>query len=67
MRTDKTYTSDNLYVAPAFLNHSCEPNAHRSFFRDDSSVMFIKAIKDIGENEEVTISYCDLIDDVNER
>ena len=60
-------TSDNLFIAPSFLNHSCQPNAHRSFFRDDSSVIFIKAIKDITEFEEVTISYIDLLGSVAER
>ena len=60
-------TGDNLFASASFLNHSCEPNAHRSFYRDDSSVVFIKAIKDINELDEVTISYCDLTMTVSER
>lgn len=66
-KADQTFTADNLYIAPSFLNHSCEPNAHRSFFRDDSSVIFVKAIKDISEGEEVTISYVDLLSNLHER
>ena len=64
---NKPIVSDSLFTATSFLNHSCEPNAHRSFFREDSSVVFIKAIKDINELDEVTISYCDLTLTVAER
>ena len=55
-------TADCLFAAVSFLNHNCQPNAHRSFYREDSS-----AIRDIDEDEEVCISYVDLIMDVDER
>jgi SET domain-containing protein len=54
-------------MAPSFLNHSCTPNAHRSFYREDSSVMFVKAARDITENEQVTISYVDLLETYDRR
>lgn len=67
LRGQESFEADNVYLAPSFLNHSCEPNAHRSFFRDDSSIVFIKAIKDIAEGEEVTISYMDILANFEER
>ena len=60
-------TADCLFTAVSFLNHNCQPNAHRSFFREDSSVIFVKAIRDIDEFEEVCISYIDLMMGVEER
>ncbi len=36
-----------LFRSASFLNHSCAPNSFRSFFREDSSVLFVKAIEDI--------------------
>jgi len=59
--------TSSLFLAPSFLNHSCSPNAHRSFFREDSSVVFIKATRDIAENEQVTISYIDLLEPLDNR
>ena len=43
-----------LFYAPSFLNHSCVPNATYFTIGD---MMFVKANRDIEENEELTIHY----------
>jgi tetratricopeptide (TPR) repeat protein len=43
-----------LFYAPSFLNHSCIPNATYFTIGD---MMFIKANRDIEQNEELTIHY----------
>lgn len=43
-----------LFYAPSFLNHSCLPNATYFTIGD---MMFVKANRDIVENEELTIHY----------
>ena len=43
-----------LFYAPSFLNHSCVPNATYFTIGD---MMFVKANRDIAENEELTIHY----------
>ena len=73
MKHDQPYLSDSqdcyylLFKSSSMLNHSCEPNAYRSFYKNDSSVCFIKATRDIEKDEEVTISYVDLLMNVKER
>ncbi|QDS75469.1 hypothetical protein FKW77_004315 [Venturia effusa] len=44
-----------LYVKASFLNHSCEPNADYTF--TEGGWIVVVAARDIGEGEEVTISY----------
>lgn len=46
-----------LFKSCSFLNHSCIPNTFRSYFREDSSVVFVKAIRDIEKDEEITVCY----------
>ncbi|KAI1728148.1 SET domain-containing protein [Ditylenchus destructor] len=43
-----------LWILPSFFNHSCLANAHRTFFGD---FMFIYAVHDIKQGEEVTMTY----------
>jgi SET domain-containing protein len=56
-----------LFKSASFLNHSCKPNAYRSFFREDSSVLFVKAVRDIDLDEEVTVSYVNSLFDFEAR
>ncbi|KEJ83082.1 SET domain protein [Oxytricha trifallax] len=46
-----------LFKSANLINHSCVPNCSKTYIREDSSVIFVKAIRDIQENEEITISY----------
>lgn len=43
-----------LYINCSFFNHSCKSNA---FYFGINNMLFVKAIKDIEENEDITISY----------
>jgi len=58
------YNNDNDTIAAAvysvsnFINHSCEPNAIAIY---KGKRQFIYALKDIQENEEINISYCNYI------
>ncbi|GLV34511.1 SET and MYND domain containing class 4 member 3 [Carabus blaptoides fortunei] len=54
------------YVSSAMLNHSCVPNAAKSFY---GNVKVIRAIKDIAKGTEITVSYIErkgLADDAND-
>lgn len=46
-----------LFVESTALNHSCAPNAVATF---EGPVLSVRATKDIGRGEEVTISYIEL-------
>ncbi len=69
-QTQKEEAYDGYYLlfkSVSMLNHSCDPNTFKSYFREDSSVVFVKAIRDISENEEITCSYVDLLMSLLER
>lgn len=44
-----------LHIRPSFFNHSCIPNARWMPF---GHIMVIRAVHDIAEGEEITLSYC---------
>jgi len=58
------YNNDNDTIASAiygvsnFINHSCEPNAISIY---KGKKQYIYSLKDIQENEEINISYCNYI------
>ncbi|KAL4794786.1 SET and MYND domain protein [Aspergillus venezuelensis] len=56
--TNALYDRIGLYLHPyaALLNHSCDYNAVAGF---DGDELYIKAIRPIAENEQITISYID--------
>merc|ERR1712187_627375 len=43
-----------FFAQTVFLNHSCDPNAQMS---DPSKSVTVKALRDIGTGEEITICY----------
>jgi hypothetical protein len=43
-----------IWLVPSYFNHSCLPNCHRVFFGD---TMFLYAIKDLAEGEELFVQY----------
>ena len=45
-----------VYINASMLNHSCRPNAFPIF---DGATLYIKALKKIKKDEEITISYTD--------
>lgn len=47
-----------LWVLPAFVNHSCSPNAGRLHVGDN---VFIHAARDLKAGEEVTFAYFDVL------
>jgi tetratricopeptide (TPR) repeat protein len=51
---DPTTMPRGLWILPSFINHSCIENVIRIFFGD---VMFVKALRDLREGEEVLCSY----------
>lgn len=59
--------SHSLFPAASFFNHSCEPNLHHTFVCEDSSIIMIRAARDIQEGEELTITYLDLLLNLKER
>lgn len=50
----------------ARINHSCVPNAHFSW-NDKLKRQTVHAVKDIGKDEEITISYCSANRTLEER
>lgn len=46
-----------LYLTLALLNHSCSPNSCWSQSVKDPSMMELRAIRDITQDEEITVSY----------
>ncbi len=59
IRTDKKKIAPNelsygLYLKSSFFNHSCLPNC---FYFGVANLLFVKAIDNIKEGEELTISY----------
>ena len=56
------YNGENkiALMAPSLVAHSCEPNCAVTFFKPDSSVVFIKSKHDVSEGEELTISLVDV-------
>ena len=56
-----------IYPLATFFNHSCCPNVERSAsYADGGETQFV-ALRDIAADEELTITYCDLSDDVVQR
>lgn len=59
---DLYYSNENdcmgLWVLPAFVNHSCSPNAGRLHVGDN---VFIHAARDLKAGEEVTFAYFDVL------
>ena len=47
-----------VYPKLAGLNHSCEPNTHLVFYNNSQAT--IKLSRDLKQDEEITISYCDI-------
>lgn len=47
-----------LYTIQSKINHSCQPNAEVTFDESNSELQVV-ALRDINENEEITISYLD--------
>ena len=45
-----------LYPRIARINHACAPNCHK-FFTREGRRMKVMAARDIGEGEEITLSY----------
>ncbi|XP_024520831.1 uncharacterized protein LOC112342764 [Selaginella moellendorffii] len=50
--------SCGLWPLPAFINHSCCPNAARL---EVGRALFVHAARDIGEGEEITLPYFDAL------
>lgn len=67
--TSNCFTGDkhSLFLVPSFMNHNCRPNCVVSYFRSDSSIVFIKSLHDISEKEEMTITYVDPLLTLPER
>ena len=54
-------------MIPSFFNHSCRPSCVITYFKSDSSVIFIKALYDITDKQEITVSYVDPLMTLTER
>lgn len=54
-----------LYPLAALVNHSCAPNCVQSF--TSGGVIEMRAMRALGEGEEVTMSYVDLAQPLKER
>ena len=50
-----------LFKSLSFFSHSCMPNCHQSFFRSDSSIVVVKAVRDIDPGERLTVSWVDML------
>ncbi|KAL2610508.1 hypothetical protein R1flu_029081 [Riccia fluitans] len=50
---------NGLWILPSFFNHSCLANARHYFLGD---FIFIRAINDIAEGEEISLAYSDPFD-----
>jgi len=53
-----------IWIYPSLLNHSCLPNATRSYIGD---LMIIFSSRNIKKDEEITLSYVDTLDSYDER
>ncbi|KAL2610497.1 hypothetical protein R1flu_029070 [Riccia fluitans] len=53
-----------LWILPSFVNHSCVANAIHNILGD---TMFIRAVRDIDEGEEIFLSYVDPLHNFLER
>ena len=51
-------TASFLFVSASYVNHSCDPNAQR-YQNKNSCNTTIRALREIKQNEEITISYID--------
>lgn len=49
-------SSSGVWILPSFINHSCVSNCNMMFI---GKAMFIRASRDVGAGEELTLSYCD--------
>ena len=74
MKNEAGKSVSNIYEKALFTNHSCNPNAIKdtvtSWDSNESGpgdTMVVKAIKDIPENTEVTISYLSDATDIGSR
>ena len=56
--------STGLWVQASYMNHSCLPNAHRSFIGD---LMILRAIRDIPRGTEICVAYRSDSHDVDKR
>ncbi|KAK6352284.1 hypothetical protein TWF730_009114 [Orbilia blumenaviensis] len=48
--------NSGLWILPSYTNHSCIPNARRTFFGD---MMILRAVVDMPKDTEILISYSD--------
>ncbi len=53
-----------LYSAPSLLNHSCRPNTLQLF---NGRQLILKAVRDIGPDEQLFITYTDTLQLLSER
>uniref|UniRef100_A0A0E0CVS5 SET domain-containing protein n=1 Tax=Oryza meridionalis TaxID=40149 RepID=A0A0E0CVS5_9ORYZ len=53
-----------LWILPAFINHSCHPNARRTHVGDHT---IVHASRDIKAGEEITFAYFDVLTPVSKR
>uniref|UniRef100_A0A0E0K9A3 SET domain-containing protein n=1 Tax=Oryza punctata TaxID=4537 RepID=A0A0E0K9A3_ORYPU len=53
-----------LWILPAFINHSCHPNARRTHVGDHA---IVHASRDIKSGEEITFAYFDVLTPVSKR
>ncbi|KAK6339787.1 hypothetical protein TWF718_009181 [Orbilia javanica] len=49
--------NSGLWILPSYTNHSCVPNAFRSFLGD---MMILRAVVDMPKDTEILISYTDI-------
>eukprot|EP00057_Strongylocentrotus_purpuratus_P016803 XP_011671277.1 PREDICTED: histone-lysine N-methyltransferase SMYD3-like [Strongylocentrotus purpuratus] len=64
MDDDLIGIADGIYLRASMLNHSCDPNCVVVF---DGRKLQLRAIKDVREGEECTISYVDVSEPAKER
>ncbi|XP_057949139.1 methyltransferase FGSG_00040 [Malania oleifera] len=58
------YYGVGLWILPAFINHSCLPNARRLHVGDH---VMVQASRDIKAGEEITFAYFDVLSPVKKR
>lgn len=56
-----------VFMAPSLVRHSCAPNCTVTYFKPDSSVVFLKSKHDLATGEELTLSLVDLTLGYSER
>ena len=54
--------SSGMYFSQAMINHCCLPNCNKVCFDEEGKASFIFATKDISKGEEITITYCGILE-----